>query len=293
MRESILSVLARSEIIVSDGAIGTQLQACGIPPGVLSEVWNAERPEVLLGIHRAYLAAGARIATTNTFGGNRFRLREAGLEDRHDDLNRRGVVLAREAVGDAAWVGGSLGPSGQLLEPFGTLRREEVEAAYAEQARVLAEAGVDLLLVETQHDIEEACLIVGAARAETGLPVYCTFAFDARGRTMMGLRPADAARRAVEAGADIVGANCGAGPAAIRAALEGMAGVASVPLAAKSNAGVPQVSGGETVWDVTPEAMAAHTLHFVDLGARIVGGCCGSGPEHIRAIAAALDAQSA
>jgi 5-methyltetrahydrofolate--homocysteine methyltransferase len=292
MRESILSVLARSEIIVSDGAIGTQLQACGIPPGVLSEVWNAERPEVLLGIHRAYLAAGARIATTNTFGGNRFRLREAGLEDRHDDLNRRGVVLAREAVGDAAWVGGSLGPSGQLLEPFGTLRREEVEAAYAEQARVLAEAGVDLLLVETQHDIEEACLIVRAAKDQTGLPVYCTFAFDARGRTMMGLRPADAARRAVEAGAVIVGANCGAGPAAILAALEGMAGAATVPLAAKSNAGVPQVAGGETVWNVTPEEMAAHALRFVELGARIVGGCCGSGPEHIRAIGAAFAAQN-
>ena len=288
MRESILDALSRGEVIVSDAAIGTQLQACGIPPGILSEAWDAERPEVLLGIHRAYLEAGARIATTNTFGGNRIRQREAGLADRLAELNRRGVELAREAVGEEAWVGGSRGPTGQLLEPYGPLRREEAEDVFAEQAEVLAEAGADLLLIETQHDIEEACLIIRAAKAHANLPVYCTFAFNARGRTMMGLRPDEAARRAEEAGADIVGANCGEGPAAIGSALEGMAGAATVPLAAKSNAGVPQVAGEQTVWDVTPEQMAAHARRFMGLGARIIGGCCGSGPEHVRAIAAAL-----
>ncbi len=284
MREDILTVLARGECILSDGAIGTQLQAHGIPAGTMSELWNAERPEVLLAIHRAYLEAGAQIATTNTFGGNRIRLGEAGLADRLVELNRRGVELARQAVGDRAWVGGSLGPTGQLLEPYGDLTVAEAEAVYAEQARVLAEAGVDLFLIETQHDIEEACLAIRAAKEHGDLPVYCTFAFNARGRTMMGLRPEDAVRRAEEAGADVVGANCGDGPAAISAALGAMASVATKPLAAKSNAGIPQVAGAETVWDVTPALLADETRGFLALGARIVGGCCGTGPEHVRAM---------
>ncbi len=285
MRESILAALARGERIVSDGAIGTELQARGIPAGTMSELWNAERPDVVLAVHGDYLAAGAQIATTNTFGGNRIRLAEAGLAERLAELNRRGAELARQAVGDGAWVGGSLGPTGRVLQPYGDLSLAAAEEAYVEQVRALAEAGVDLFLIETQHDIEEACLIIRAIRAESDLPISCTFAFSAHGRTMMGLRPADAARRAEEAGADAVGANCGDGPAAITAALQGMAGVATRPLVAKSNAGVPQVSGGETVWDVTPERLAQETRGFLALGARIVGGCCGTGPEHVRAIA--------
>ena len=285
MRESIRTALARGDRIVSDGAIGTQLQARGIPAGTLSELWNVERPEVLLAVHGAYLEAGAQIATTNTFGGNRIRLGEAGLADRLEEVNRRGVELARRAVGDGAWVGGSLGPTGRLLEPYGDLVLEEAEKVYAEQLRVLAEAGVDLFLIETQHDVEEACLIIRAAREYSDLPVYCTFAFDAHGRTMMGLRPGEAVRRAEEAGADIVGANCGEGPLAIATALQEMTGVATRPLAAKSNAGIPQISGGETVWDVTPAQLAEQTRDYMALGARIVGGCCGTGPEHVRAIA--------
>lgn len=288
MNTTVLEALARGEIVISDGAIGTQLQERGIGAGALSELWNDERPEVLLDLHRAYVEAGAQIVTTNTFGANRIRMREAGLEGRGADLARRGVELAREAVGDRAWVGGSVGPTGQLMAPYGTLSVAEAEDIFAEQARAMAEAGADLFLVETQHDAEEACAIVRAIRAVSALPIFCTFAFNARGRTMMGLRPGDAAARAEEAGADAVGANCGDGPAAIVAGLEGMREVARVPLVAQSNAGVPRMEGEGAVWDVTPEQMVEHARQFVALGARVVGGCCGTGPEHIRALARAL-----
>jgi len=297
MRESILAVLERGELVIGDGAIGTMLQAHGLPAGTMPELWNEERPEIVLAIHRAYLDAGAEIITTNTFGGNRLRMTEAGLVERGAELIRLGTSLAREAAGDRAWVAGSVGPTGQLMEPYGTLTIALAEEVFAEQVSVIAEGGADLLLIETQHDIEEALCAIRAAKASTSLPVFCTFAFNASGRTMMGLRPSEAAARAQEAGADVVGANCGDGPAAILAGLEGMRGAtrrcrdltASLPLMAQSNAGVPQVdASGQSVWDVGPEEMVEHVRAFIALGARVVGGCCGSGPEHIAAMVSAL-----
>lgn len=289
MRESILDALERGELIIGDGGLGTMLQARGLPPGTMPEVWNEERPDILLSIHRAYLDAGAQIITTNSFGGNRLRMADAGLAARGGQLSRLSVSLAREAVGDSAWVAGSVGPTGQLVEPLGTLSIQDAEEVYAEQAIALSEGGADLILIETQHDIDEACAALRAAKAHTCLPVFCTFAFDAKGRTMMGLRPDEAARRTEEAGADVVGANCGAGPQAILAALEKMKGATHLPLMAQSNAGMPRLAeGAKSVWDITPDQMADYARTFVALGARIVGGCCGSGPAHIAAIAAAL-----
>jgi len=289
MRGSILDVLQKGELIISDGAMGTMLQARGLPGGVMSELWNAERPEVIREIHRAYLAVGAQIATANTFGGNRPRMAEAGLAERSAELTRLGVALAREAVGDGAWVAGSVAPIGQLMEPYGPLTIAAAEEAFAEQVVALAEAGADLILLETHYDAQEAACAIRMAKAHTRLPVFCTFAFDAKGRTMMGLRPAEAALRAQEAGADVVGANCGAGPAAIIAALEGMKGATNLPLMAQANAGVPRMGeSAKTIWDVTPAQMGEQARTFVSLGARIIGGCCGTGPEHIAAIVAAL-----
>jgi 5-methyltetrahydrofolate--homocysteine methyltransferase len=291
MRESILEALRRGELLICDGAMGTMLQAHHLPAGTMPELWNAEHPEVLLAIHRAYLAAGAQIITTNTFGGNRLRLAEAGLAARCAELNRLGVELAREAAGEAAWVAGDVGPTGQLLEPLGPLTLAQAEEVFTEQVTALAEAGADLILIETQHTIEEACAAVRMARAHTSLPVFCTFAFNAKGRTMMGLRPADAAREVEQAGGHVVGANCGEGPAAIIAALEGMRGATSLPLMAQANAGIPHVAEGQgTVWDVTPEQLAEHACTFRALGARVIGGCCGTRPEHIAAIRTALRA---
>jgi 5-methyltetrahydrofolate--homocysteine methyltransferase len=288
MRENILDALQRGELIIGDGAMGTRLQAHGLPAGVMSELWNAEHPEIIREIHRSYLLAGAQIATTNTFGCNRLRMAEAGLGERVTELARLGVALAREVVGDEAWVAGSVGPIGQLMEPYGPLSVAAVEEAFAEQVVALAEAGADLILLETHYDAQEAACGIRMAKAHTRLPVFCTFAFDLKGRTMMGLRPAEAALRAQEAGADVVGANCGAGPAAIIAALEGMKGVTSLPLMAQANAGVPRMAEDTAVWDITPAQMGEHARTFVSLGARIVGGCCGTGPEHIAAIVAAL-----
>ena len=287
--DSILNALAAGQVIVCDGAMGTQLQARGLTAGAMPELWNAEHPEVLTAIHNDYLQAGARIVTSNTFGGNRARLAGAGLADRLAELNRKGVELARAAAGKRAWVAGDVGPTGQLLEPYGELTVVDAEAIYREQVAVLAEAGADFILVETMNDIEEALCAVRMARAHTALPVFCTFAFNAKGRTMMGLRPGDAAQRAAEAGADAVGANCGEGPDAVLAALTGMREAVNLPLIAQSNAGIPQVGAEEaTVWDTTPEQMADHARAFVEAGARVVGGCCGTGPAHIAAIAAAL-----
>jgi len=287
--DNILNALAAGQVIVCDGAMGTQLQARGLTAGAMPELWNAEHPEVLTAIHNDYLQAGARIVTSNTFGGNRARLAGAGLADRLAELNRKGVELARAAAGERAWVAGDVGPTGQLLEPYGELAVADAEAIYREQVTVLAEAGADFLLVETMNDIEEALCAVRMARAHTALPVFCTFAFNAKGRTMMGLRPGDAAQRAAEAGADAVGANCGEGPDAVLAALTGMREAVNLPLITQSNAGIPQVGAEEaTVWDTTPEQLADHARAFVEAGARVVGGCCGTGPAHIAAIAAAL-----
>ncbi len=297
--DSILNALAAGQVIVCDGAMGTQLQARGLTAGTMPELWNAEHPEVLAAIHSDYLQAGARIVTANTFGGNRARLAGAGLADRLAELNRKGVELARAAADGRAWVAGDVGPTGQLLEPYGELSVADAEDIYREQVAVLAEAGADLIFVETMSDIEEALCAVRMARAHTTLPVFCTFAFNARGRTMMGLRPGDAARRAADAGAHGVGANCGEGPDAVLAALTGMREAVDLPLIAQPNAGIPQVSAESgrctqrTVWNITPEQLAVHARAFVEAGARVVGGCCGTGPEHIAAIAAALAPEQA
>ena len=289
MTESILAVLARGQVVVGDGAFGTMLQAQGLGPGTIPEAWNADHPDRIQAVHRAYLEAGSQIITANTFGGNRPRLSDAGLEDRLIELNKLGVQLAREVAGSRAWVGASVGPTGKLMAPLGELSVEQIEKIYAEQIRVVAEAGVDIIMMETHHEIEEACAAVRMAKSLTDLPVFCTFAFDARGRTMMGLRPEDAARRALEAGADVVGANCGEGPQAVLAALQGMHAVTQQPLMAQANAGIPQAdASGEAHWDVTPEQMATHVQEFISLGALVVGGCCGTTPAHITAIAAML-----
>jgi len=294
VREHVMEVLARGEIVLCDGAFGTMLQARGLPPGTIPEAWNAERPDAVRSVHEAYIAAGSQIVTANTFGGNRYRLKDAGLLDRHDELNRLGIEATRAAAGEDVWVGASVGPTGQLMQPVGDLAVAEAEAAYAAQCAVLARAGADIILIETQHDIEEACAAIRAAKAETGLPVFCTFAFNARGRTMMGLRPQDAARRAKEAGADVVGANCGEGPEAVLAAMQAMAGVSELPLMAQANAGLPKADAhGQGSWDVTPEAMAEHVRAYIALGTRVVGGCCGTTPEHIAAIARMLRSDAA
>jgi len=291
MKESILNVLARGELIIGDGAMGTMLQAKGLTSGTLPEIWNAEHAKLVAQVHRAYLDAGSQIITTNTFGGNRLIMDKKGMAERSAELTRLGASLAKDVAGDRAWVAGSVGPTGELMKPIGTLSITTAEEVFAEQVEALAEGGADLILIETQHDIEEACAAVRMAATKTALPVFCTFAFNSKGFTMMGLNPQEAAVRAKEAGADVVGANCGDGPEAIRAALQIMKDATDLPIMAQSNAGLPKIGeNDETIWDFSPEEMVRYARIFISMGATIIGGCCGTEPAHIAAIASELRA---
>ncbi|MGI6368652.1 MAG: homocysteine S-methyltransferase family protein [Anaerolineae bacterium] len=287
--QDLRTVLSSDTIIIGDGAIGTMLQSRGLVAGTMPEAWNSERPEDMLAVHRAYLEAGANYLTTNTFGANRIRMREGGLGSDVAGTVERAVALARQVAEGQAWVAGSVGPTGRLMQPLGDLSLAEAEDVYAEQIEALIAAGVDLIVVETHHDVEEAGAAVRMARQLGNLPVFASFAFNPRGRTMMGLKAADAAVAMEALGVSAVGANCGDGPEAVAKALEQMHGATDLPLLARSNAGIPQLGkDAVTLWDIEAAAMAQHAQRFVSLGARIVGGCCGTGPSHVAAIRAAL-----
>lgn len=284
----------KDEVLVFDGAMGTMLFQAGLTPGACPELWNVERPDVLQGIHRAYFDAGSDLVETNSFGGTRLKLKAFGLEDRCRELNEQAARLARGVCPAGGYVAGSMGPTGHLpdtFEPLGDTPADLFYESFREQAQALAAGGADVIAVETMMIPDEAVLAVKAAKDATGLPVMCSMTFQfnqARGvdRTMWGTSPADAAAKLVEAGADIVGCNCGdGGPGRVPAILAEMRAATSAILAAYPNAGIPKVVDDKTVYDLTPDAMAATFPAIVAAGARIVGACCGSTPAHIRRIA--------
>ncbi|MEA3346248.1 MAG: homocysteine S-methyltransferase family protein [Chloroflexota bacterium] len=280
--------LAAGEVLIFDGAIGTMLQQAGLGSGDVAELWNIERPETVKEVHRGYKAAGADLFTTNSFQGSPISLAAKGLGDRTFELNFAAARLAREVAGDDVIVAGSMGPTGQFLEPLGTLSYEEVMRAFAQQAEALVEGGVDILLVETMSDLEEAKAAVEGALT-TGKPAVSTMAFDLQGRTMMGVSAEQAARELSTTGVVALGANCGDGPEVIRAALEQMHPLLpDSPLIARPNAGLPELVDGVPTWSSGPDDLAAYVPLYLELGARIIGSCCGSTPDHTRAIAAAV-----
>ncbi len=279
--------LTSGPVLVADGAMGTMLQAAGARPGVPGEVLVLEQPDVVAAVHRAYVEAGAELILTCTFGGTRGRLARAGLGDRVAEVNRRAVELARQALGGHGYVGGDIGPLGELLAPLGRRTTDEAVAFFTEQAGALADAGVDVLYIETMSSLDEArAAVEGAQRAAPGLPITVTLSFERKARTNMGVRPEEAARALVEWGVTAIGANCGASLEMTEEALRKMSEVApGVPLIAKPNAGLPRLVENDFVYDATPEMMADYARRFVAMGARVVGGCCGSTPAHIGAMA--------
>ncbi|QWZ09505.1 homocysteine S-methyltransferase family protein [Nocardioides panacis] len=286
------TLLGGSTPVVLDGGMGTLLQDNGLDGGGAGELWNVDRPEVIRACHEAYASAGARLLTTNTFGGTRPRLQMHGLEDRVHELNAAAASIARE-VADAhgVLVAGDLGPTGELLVPLGTMTADEAQELFEEQLRGLAAGGIDVVLIETMSDLGEALAAVAAARSVVpDLPVVATLSFDTNLRTMMGVRPGEAVATLAGAGVDAVGANCGRGPAemATIAAQLADARPEGLLLVAQSNAGLPQVVGDHFEYDASPADMAEHARALHGLGIDLIGGCCGSTPEHVAAMSAAV-----
>jgi methionine synthase I (cobalamin-dependent) len=291
MMHSFLERLQAGEVLVADGAIGTNFQHNGLRPGVPPEEWVIDQPEKVLALHRAFVTAGADIILTNSFGGTRVRLRDSKYAGRAPEVNRRAVELARQAASEreGVLVAGSMGPTGSLLQPLGPLLREQVVETYAEQAQVLAESGVDFLLLETMFALEEALAAIEGIRQGSSLPLVCSFSFDRGVFTMMGVKPAQVVQTLKPFGLAAIGANCGMTLDFMTQIVQEMVAAGpEAPIWAKPNAGLPK--GGTVLpeYDVGPEEMADYAAHYVRAGAQIVGGCCGNTPAHIKAIVEAV-----
>jgi len=288
----IATLLGDTRPALSDGAIGTMLQAAGLMPGSSPEIWNVERSDAMRVIHTAYADAGARLLTTNTFGGTRPRLALHGHEDRVHELNEAGARIARD-VADAcgALVLGSIGPTGDLMEPLGLLSHNGAVDLFAEQAGGLAAGGAHILLFETFSDLGEMRAgVEGARRAAPDLPVAVTMTFDLKGHTMMGVSPSQALAEISALGVELIGGNCGSGPDEIEAVMVTMTAERpdGVLLLAQSNAGLPQLVGDEFRYGGTPEVMADYAVRMQELGVDVIGSCCGSTPSHTAAMREAL-----
>lgn len=278
--------LCKSEPVLLDGAWGTELQAKGLPPGEGSDLWNDSHPDDVEAVAASYVEAGSRVILTNTFGASRIMLDGHGQGDRATEINRIGAALSRNAASDRAKVFGSMGPCGKMLM-MGDVEEDDLLAAFTEQATALKEGGADALVIETMADLEEAVLAVKAALT-TGLPVVASMVYDSgadKDRTMMGVTPEQAAEALVEAGAWAIGANCGQGPEGFIPICERYRAVCDVPLWMKPNAGLPVIVDGKTTYEMTPPEFAEFALRLRDAGATFIGGCCGTSPAFIAALA--------
>ncbi|MBN1581282.1 MAG: homocysteine S-methyltransferase family protein [Anaerolineae bacterium] len=288
--QDLATYFAQGNILVADGATGTMMQSMGLPAGTPPELWNVEKPDSVRSLYRAYLDVGSRVILTNSFGGSRIKLqRSGGLGARAYELNHAAAILAKKEAGDKAYVAGDLGPTGELMEPYGTLAYEDAVDAYAQQAEALVEGGVDLLWAETMSDLSEARAAVEGAKRVTDLPIFCSFSFTKSGRTMMGVTPTQVADTLGPMGLLAMGTNCGEGLDIMAPILaEFKRALPDALLIAKPNAGLPRLENGKTVFDLGADEFAAHMPHLIELGARVIGGCCGSSPQHIAAIVTAL-----
>jgi 5-methyltetrahydrofolate--homocysteine methyltransferase len=288
-----LERLNGGEILVADGATGSNLQKMGLKPGKPPEDLIIDDPDTLLKLASSFANAGSDIILTCTFGGTRMRMKDSKYQDRTPEVNMRAAEIARKAASlrSGGLVAGSMGPVGALIKPYGPLEMEDVKATFAEQAKALADGGVDLLLIETMFSFEETTAAFEGAKSVTDLPIVVSFSYDRGTRTMMGVKPKDVMKRYTEMGATLVGANCGNTLENMELVVkEYAATVPNFPMWVKPNAGVPHmdIETEQGVYDMGPEDMATYAKKYVALGARVVGGCCGNTPEHIAAIAKAV-----
>jgi 5-methyltetrahydrofolate--homocysteine methyltransferase len=277
------------KILISDGAWGTFLHEKGLKPGDCPESWNLTRPDDVFDVAKSYILAGADMIETNSFGGSRIKLKNYGLAEKTVEINEAAARISREAAGDDKHVLGSVGPTGIILM-MGEVKAEELYNAFKEQAVALEKGGADAIIVETMSDLEEAVLAVKAAKENTRCEVICTMTFEktvtGEYKTMMGISPAEIPDRLIRAGADIIGSNCGNGT-------KGMIDIAKelrqsnphIPILIHGNAGIPKYLKGQTVFQETPEETASYVPQLIAAGVNIIGGCCGTTPEHIRQIA--------
>ena len=288
----ITKALKTSGVLVSDGAWGTFLHHKGLSPGICPESWNIDHSDEVYDIALSYVKAGADMILTNSFGGNKFKLMHYGMENKVFELNKAAAEISRKAAGNDIYVLGSIGPTGIILM-MGEVTAAELYEAFKNQAVALADGGVDAILIETMSDIEEAEIAIRAAKQNTSREVICTMTFSQTQqneyRTMMGISPEEAVNKLIIAGADIIGANCGNGT-------EGMIEIVrliramnpDIPVLIHANAGIPHYEDGKTVFPESPDEMALQIKELINSGANIVGGCCGTTPEHIRKIAEAV-----
>ncbi len=285
-----LKRLQSGDILVLDGATGTNLQRRGLPVGVPSDIWVMDQPESVAQLHRDFLSAGSDVLLTNTFGSSHLHLQHAGLGERFEQTNRDAVALLRKVTeGSDVVLAGSMGPLGEMLQPYGTLSEEDAITEYTNQARILSEAGVDVLVIETQFDLNEAKAAIRGARSVSDLPLVCSFSYDRGTRSMMGVKPGQMGKELEDMGVTVLGINCGRSLEDNLKALQELRQATSLPLWFKPNAGMPHTDeAGNLVYDVSPEMMAAQVPQWIEAGARLIGGCCGTSPEHLKAIAGAI-----
>jgi 5-methyltetrahydrofolate--homocysteine methyltransferase len=292
-RTTITEAIAARKVLVSDGAWGTMMQMGGLSPGECPEAWNTEKADTVFEIGKAYIDAGSDIIETNSFGGTSYKLKYYGLEDRVEILNKLAAELSRKAAGEDRWVMGSMGPTGKLTV-MGDITEEEYFTAFTEQAKALEAGGADALMIETQMALDEALAAVRAGKEHTSLEIIASFTFEETEKggfkTMMGVSPARAVTAAVDAGASIIGANCGRGYAGMeRVIREFKEARPDVPVLIQTNAGIPKQEDGVDVFPATPEEMAGQVPLWIEAGASIIGGCCGTTEQHIAAIRKAVD----
>ena len=280
--------LAAGEVFVIDGATGTNLQRMGLPVGASAEIWVLDNPEAIANLERSFVEAGSDIILTCTFGGTRLRLDASGLADRFEEVNRKAVEIAQEVTrGTDVLVAGSIGPTGHMLAPLGTLTEEDAEADFEAQAKLLVEAGVDLLVIETQFDLNEATAAIRAVRkVDAQIPLICSFSYDRGTRTMMGVKPETMAATIGDLAVDALGINCGRSLDENFQALGQLRQATDKPIWFKPNAGMPEMDeDGKPTYSVSPAEMGALVPGWLEAGAQLVGGCCGTSPDHLAAIA--------